>query len=136
MIWRVWFLSIWLTTTAFAQGGGAPNPKPLSEENLAAAEAEIAAMSGAELRALIAYFAECNDRASNNALVQHACRTARVKYQTSYGDKRAIDAAIDEAEYYVEARRLIVGSGHGTVADRVDARLRTAAGQALRRKGE
>jgi len=133
MIWRVWFLSIWLTTTAFAQGGGAPNPKPLSEENLAAAEAEIAAMSGAELRALIAYFAECNDRASNNAF---ACRTARVKYQTSYGDKRAIDAAIDEAEYYVEARRLIVGSGQGTVADRVDARLRTAAGQALRRKGE
>jgi hypothetical protein len=59
-----------------------------------------------------------------------------MKYQTSYGDNRAIDAAINEAEYYVEARRLIVGSGKGTVADRVDARLRTAAGQSLRRKGE
>lgn len=115
-------------------GARAELPKP-SDQDLAAARAEIARMAEPELRSLLTYFAECTDRTSLNQTVRQACKSAFVKYQTEFGGKRTVDKLIAEQEELGEIQRTFRATGQATdssYVETVDRQLRQAVGDALK----
>lgn len=127
---------IWLS---FVTAGNAQTsaPKLLSDSDVEKAQTEIAAMAEPELRSLLNYFAECNDRKSRSEIVKQACKSARVKYQTEFASGRAVDAAIAELEKYIELQNIFRSMGQTPKTDYVDgleAKLRDSVGAALKAK--
>jgi hypothetical protein len=132
----VLFFAFIAASAAIAQTTGF-NHDAVSDAGVASAQAEIGAMPENELRALIGYFAECSDRQSRSDVVRQSCRSARIRYATEFGGSRAIDAAIEQLEKLSEAVRVFRGMSIDAKTDFIDstdAKLRTAAGAALRVK--
>lgn len=126
-------VSILFAVEAVAQPSG-----PLSNVTWEQAEPDISAMDEAELRSLLTYLAECNDRVSTNPSILNACRSARVRYQTEFKRTRPIDSVIDNIEKIHEVRRAVRSLGITPnapeyVAD-LEQKLTKAVGAALRAK--
>jgi hypothetical protein len=97
------------------------------------------AMDEAELRSFLEYLAECNDRPTASPIVLHACRTARIKYETESRREPSVGAVIDGLEQWVAVPDVIrvadIGIDPGTeAADGAGAGLRHFTREALKAK--
>lgn len=106
-------------------------PAPAIAQTAAdAVRKDISAMSEPELQSLLTYVAECSDRSGS---ASPSCKSARVRYETEFGNNRAIDRAIDDAEKTQALRQMISpGPAPGTVE--TDTLIKDAVRAALKAK--